>query len=137
MAIQLGKDLLLKIKNRTNASFYTFGGLRAREIIFNTTPIDVTNADSASQWRELLQYSGLRTARLRGQGVFRDTLADEYLRRSFFDAVYHEWQIIIPALGELNGKFAVTTLRYAGSFESEMRWEIELQSAGEVRFVRI
>ncbi|MCJ8517303.1 phage tail tube protein [Pseudorhizobium tarimense] len=52
MVAQKGKALLLKIGN--GPSYVTVAGLRSRRLAFNAETVDVTDAESAERWRELL-----------------------------------------------------------------------------------
>ena len=72
MAAQKGKDLLLKVDSNGSGSFTTIAGLRARTLAFNAESVDVTHAESAGQWRELLAGAGVKSARLTGSGIFKD-----------------------------------------------------------------
>ena len=54
MAVQSGKDLLLKVDLTGDGQFETVAGLRATRISFNAETVDVTSLDSAGGWRELL-----------------------------------------------------------------------------------
>ena len=60
MATQKGKDLLLKIDDGTG--FSTVAGLRTKTLAFNAQSVDVTHADSAGRWRELLAGAGVKRA---------------------------------------------------------------------------
>ena len=55
MGAQKGKDLLLKLDFEQDGTFETVAGMRSRRISFDARSVDVTNADSAGRWRELLQ----------------------------------------------------------------------------------
>ena len=48
---------------------------RAR-IAFNTETVDITHAESAGQWRELLAGAGAKHARVTGAGIFKDAASD-------------------------------------------------------------
>lgn len=74
MAAQKGKDLLLKIDD--GSGFVTVAGLRSRKIAFNAETVDVTHAESAGRWRELLEGAGVRRASISGRGLFRDAASD-------------------------------------------------------------
>jgi len=52
MTAQKGKDLLIKIGD--GMSYTTVAGLRTRRLAFNAETVDVTHAESANRWRELL-----------------------------------------------------------------------------------
>ncbi|OHV15327.1 phage major tail protein, TP901-1 family [Methylorubrum extorquens] len=86
MSAQRGRDLLVRISNGTGG-FVAVAGLRARQLAFNAETVDVTNADSAGRWRELLAGAGVRRAAVAGSGVFRDEASDARLRQMFFDGV--------------------------------------------------
>lgn len=134
MAVQKGKDLLIKIDLTGAGTFMTFAGLRASKIAFNAQTVDVTNMSSAGGWRELLAGSGVRSATVSGSGVFLDDVTDERARMYFFDAEIPEFQVIIPELGTLTGKFQITALEYSGNHDGEATYELTLASAGELTF---
>jgi TP901-1 family phage major tail protein len=78
MSAQKGKDLLVKIAD--GAGFTTVAGLRSRRIAFNAETVDITNAESADQWRELLDGAGVKRASISGRGLFKDASTDELMR---------------------------------------------------------
>ena len=94
MAAQAGKDLLLKCDTSGAGSFATVAGLRARRIALNQASVDVTDAESAGRWRELLQGAGTRSASISGSGLFKDAASDESVRGLFFDGVIRPWQVV-------------------------------------------
>lgn len=134
MAAQAGKDLLLKCDATGAGAFVTVAGLRARRIALNQASVDVTDADSAGRWRELLAGAGTRSASLSGSGLFRDAAADETVRGLFFDGLIRAWQVVIPDFGTITGPFQITGLDYAGSHDGEVTYEIALESAGALAF---
>lgn len=135
MAAQKGKDLLLKIDTTGEADFVTVAGLRSRQIAFNAEAVDVTNADSAGHWRELLEGAGVRRASISGSGIFKDASADETARQVFFDGTIKNWQVVVPDFGSITGPFQMTALQYAGEHDGELAYEIALESAGALTFV--
>lgn len=135
MAAQLGQNMLLKVKQ--NATFITVAGLKTREIEFNTSPVDITDSNSANRWRELLSGSGIRKSRLTGEGIFRDAAADSHIRSLFFSGETAEWEITLPDFGRLQGFFLLERLFYAGKFDGEVNWGIQLESAGEISFAAL
>lgn len=132
MAAQKGKDLLLKIEN--GGSFATVAGLRTKRLAFNSETVDVTDADSAGRWRELLGGSGVQRASLSGAGIFKDAASDALIRTGFFSAAITGWQIVIPGFGMVEGPFQVTALEYTGSHDGEVTFDIALESAGAISF---
>ena len=134
MGAQKGKDLLLKLDFDQNGSFETVAGMRSRRIAFNAEAIDITNADSAGRWRELLEGAGVRRAGISGSGIFKDAGSDASVRELFFDGAIRTWQIVVPDFGAVSGPFQVTGLEYAGEHDGEVAYEIALESAGALAF---
>ncbi len=136
MAAQKGKDLLLKISDGAGA-FVTVAGLRTRRIALNADTVDVTDAESAGQWRELLGGAGVRRASVSGTGIFKDQASDALLRQVFFDGLTRDWQIVIPGLGILTGPFQISNLDYRGEHTAELTFDLTLDSAGALNFTAV
>lgn len=134
MSAQKGKDLLLKVDSDGAGNFITVAGLRARTLAFNAAIVDITNTESAGEWRELLAGAGIKTARISGNGVFKDAQSDETVRGLFFDGIQRDWQVIVPDFGTVEGPFQVSTLEYAGQHDGEMTFDLALDSAGQLSF---
>lgn len=137
MAAQKGKDLLVKLDAAGNGTFVTVAGLRTRSLAFNARSVDITNADSSGQWRELLAGAGMRSANISGRGIFRDEASDASLRQIFFDAAIKDWQIVIPDFGTVTGAFQITALEYAGEHDGEVTFDMSLESAGALAFAAL
>ncbi|SEM43934.1 phage major tail protein, TP901-1 family [Loktanella fryxellensis] len=135
MAAQSGKDLLIKVDMTGDGSFQSAAGLRATRLSFNAESVDVTGLDSAGGWRELLAGAGVKTAAIAGSGIFRDAATDERMRQVFFDGETPEFQVVIPSFGTVTGRFQITSIEYAGTFDGEATYEIALTSAGQLAFV--
>ena len=134
MTAQKGKDLLLKIDADGEGAFQTVAGLRARQIALNAESVDITNADSAGRWRELLEGAGVKRAGVTGSGIFKDAESDATIRQVFFDGQIRDWQVIVPDFGTLSGAFQVTALEYSGEHNGEVTYELALESAGAIGF---
>ncbi|MCJ8143866.1 phage major tail protein, TP901-1 family [Ancylobacter sp. A5.8] len=135
MAAQKGKDLLLKMHDGT--AYVTVAGLRSRQIAFNTEPVDITHAESAGRWRELLAGSGVKRASVSGSGVFKDAASDALLRQSFFDGVIRSCQVVMPDFGTVTGPLQITALEIAAEHDREVTFDIALESAGELTFAAL
>ncbi len=135
MAVQAGKDLLVKVDMSTDGNYETIAGLRATRISFNAEAVDVTALDSQGGWRELLAGAGVRSAAISGSGVFRDEATDERARQLLFDGLTPNFQVVIPEFGIVEGPFQVTSLEYAGQLNGEATYELSLASAGELQFI--
>jgi TP901-1 family phage major tail protein len=134
MAAQSGKDMLLKLDETGSGSFLTVAGLRTRTLAFNAAIIDVTDAESAGRWRELLAGGGVKRASVSGSGIFKDQASDEAVRALFFAGTIRNWQLILPDFGTVAGPFQVTALEFRGDHVGEVTFELALESAGEMSF---
>lgn len=132
MVAQAGKDLLLKVES--GGSWTTVAGLRSKRLAFNAETVDVTDAESAGRWRELLGGAGVQRASISGAGLFKDQASDQLVRSAFFAGTILTWQVLIPAFGTVNGAFQITALEYSGDYNGEVRFEIALESAGVLTF---
>ena len=135
MAVQNGRDLLIKMDMTGDGQFQTMAGLRASRLAFNAETVDVTSLESEGRWRELLGGAGVRSASISGSGVFRDEGSDGRARQVFFDGETPNCQVIIPDFGVVEGPFMITGLEYAGSDNGEATYELTLASAGALSFV--
>jgi TP901-1 family phage major tail protein len=135
MAAQKGKDLLIKIAD--GAGFATVAGLRSNRIAFNAETVDVTHAESAGRWRELLDGAGVKRAAVAGRGLFKDAASDALMRQTFFDGAVKTFQVVIPDFATIAGPFQIVSLDFAGEHNGEVTYELALESAGEVTFAAL
>lgn len=137
MTAQKGRDLLLKIDTTGAGVFQTVAGLRANALSFNAESVDITHQESAGAWRELLAGAGLKSANVRGQGIFKDAASDETIRSYFFNGTIRRWQVIVPDFGMIDGPFQIVALEIAGRHDAEVTFELALESAGELTFAAV
>ncbi|MEY4983260.1 MAG: hypothetical protein RIR62_1526 [Pseudomonadota bacterium] len=137
MAVQSGKDLLVKMDLTGDGQFETVAGLRATRIALNAQSVEVTSLDSAGGWRELLAGAGVKSASVSGSGVFRDAATDARARQVFFDGEIPRFQVVVPGFGVIEGPFQITAIEYAGSHDGEAAFEMALASAGELIFTAL
>lgn len=134
MGAQKGRDLLLKIDQTGAGSFQTVAGLRSNAITFNAGAIDITHQESAGQWRELLAGAGIKSAAIRGSGIFRDMASDAAIRSCVFAGTIRDWQVIVPDFGVIEGPFQIASLEIGGRHDGEVTFDLALESAGELTF---
>lgn len=132
MAAQKGKDLLVKIHD--GAGYVTVAGMRSRRIAFNAETVDITHAESAGRWRELLEGAGVKRASISGRGLFKDEATDALVRQAFFDGAVKNCQVVIPDFGTITGAFQISSLEFAGEHNGEVTYELSLESAGALSF---
>ena len=135
MAAQKGKDLLVKIDDA--GSYVTVAGLRTRRLAFNAETVDITHAESAGRWRELLEGAGIKRASISGRGLFKDAATDTLMRATFFDSAVKNYQIVIQDFGTVTGPFQITSLEFAGEHNGEVTYELSLESAGALTFTAL
>jgi TP901-1 family phage major tail protein len=137
MAAQKGKDLLLKVDSTGAGAFTTVAGLRSRSIAFNAESVEITHAESAGQWRELLEGGGVKSARVTGSGVFKDASSDALIRSYVFNGTIRNWQIAVPDFGIIEGPFHIASFELSGRHDNEVAFDVALESAGELIFTTI
>jgi TP901-1 family phage major tail protein len=137
MAVQRGKDLLLKLDDTGTGVYVTVAGLRTRRLAFSEEPVDVTTTESADRWRELLSGAGVRRAHVSGSGVFRDAASDAAVRSTFFAGALKTWQIVLPDFGVIQGAFLIAALEFTGAHDGELTFDLTLESAGALTFAAI
>jgi len=137
MAAQSGKDMLLKLDASGSGTFATVAGLRTRSLTFNAASIDVTDSESAGQWRELLAGGGIKRAGVSGSGIFKDQASDEAVRGLFFGGTICNWQLVIPGFGTVAGPFQITSLQFSADYAGEVTFDLALESAGQLSFTAL
>lgn len=137
MVAQRGRDLLVKMDASGAGTFTTVAGLRTKRLAFNSETVDVTDADSAGRWRELLAASGVQRASVSGAGIFKDAASDAAMRSAFFSGAIGRWQFLVPDFGTVEGLFQITALEYSGAHDGEVTFEVSLESAGAIGFAAL
>ncbi len=138
MAGQRGRDVLLKISDGgLPPDYITLMGIRTQTISLSSGAVDGTSADSPEAWRELVAGAGIKTAQVRGSGVFKDAASDARMQAVFFAGEISDWQMIIPDFGILQGPMQVTELSWSGPHDGEAGFTIALESAGRIEFVAV
>ena len=135
MGAQKGRDLLVKMHDGTG--YVTVAGLRSRKIAFNAELVDVTHAESADRWRELLAGASVKRAAISGRGLFKDAASDALVRQAFFDGAINACQVIVPDFGTIAGAFQISALEFSGEHNGEVTFDISLESAGALTFAAL
>ena len=135
MGAQKGKDLLLKMND--GSAFVTVARLRSRRIAFNAETVDVTHAESADRWRELLEGAGVKRASISGRGLFKDAASDALVRQVFFNGAIASCQVVVPDFGTVEGPFQISSLEFSGEHNGEVTFDLGLESAGALSFTAL
>lgn len=134
MTAQKGRDLLLKLDAAGTGTYTTIAGLRSNTLSFNAATVDTTSQESDGAWRELLAGAGLKSASIKGQGLFKDAASDLAVSSAFFGGTILNWQVVIPSFGIITGPFQITSLDYSGRHDGELTFDLSLASAGQLTF---
>jgi TP901-1 family phage major tail protein len=134
MTAQRGRDLLLKVDSTGTGTYITVAGLRANTLTFNSEVVDASAQDSAGAWKELLAGAGLKSAQIKGQGIFKNAASDATIRGYFFNGTIVNWQIVIPSFGTVTGPFQIASLDFSGRHDGEVTFDVSLVSAGLLVF---
>lgn len=133
MAAIAGRLCLVKLDNTGGGSYQTVGGGRTKTLKINSEAVDVTNADSPNQWRELLANAGVKSVDVTLGGVFID---DAYINQALAyakDNTIRNWQFIHTGIGTFQAAFDVE-IELEGEYNDAMMYEVTLRSAGELTF---
>lgn len=128
MAASAGRLWALYIWN--GSAFIAVGGLRTRSFAMNGTLVDVTTADSAGQWRELLAAAGVKSLTIDAAGKFQNDAGAKLA----LTAVTAQTAITgrLSAYGiQIDCSFMIPSFKSDGAYNEGVDFEIKLESTGQ------
>lgn len=132
MTAQSGAAFLLKITDgAATPTFNTVAGLRTTQMAIAGQAVTITTKDSAG-WRDLLSGAGARTVSVSAAGVFMGSSAEARIRTNALSGAIDTYQLSFEDGSKLQGKFLVQKLEYAGDYNNERSYTIQLESSGPV-----
>ncbi len=132
MTAQKGSAFLLKIGDGTQSPTYeTVAGLRTTQMSINGDTVVVTHKESGG-WRDLLSGAGTRSVSVSAAGIFLGSLAEESVRNHALAGTIEEYELSFEDGAKLRGRFLVQRLDYAGDFNGERNYTLQLESSGPV-----
>ncbi|OYY64956.1 phage tail tube protein [Sphingomonas sp. 28-62-11] len=132
MAAEKGSAFLLKVGNGGSpVSYATIGGLRTTQLSINGEAVAITSKDSGA-WRELLSGAGVRSVSVSGAGVFTGSAAEVRIKNNALAGVIDDYRLSFESGETLTGRFLVTRLDYAGDYNGERSYTLNLESSGAV-----
>lgn len=139
MAAQAGKDMLIKVSDdgTSGGNLNILAGLRSSSISMNAEPVDVSNADSADRFREILAGAGMKSISISGSGVFKDEEEDEDLRGHFFAGSNAYLQFLIPDFGTISGEFHISNYEFSGDHDDSVQFSATFDSAGDMTWAAV
>ena len=132
MTAQKGSAFLLKISNGATPVVYnTVAGLRTTQMSITGDPVVISSKDSGG-WREMLSGAGNRQVSVSAAGIFLGSAAEAAIRTNVMAGTLDDYELSFEGGEKLRGRFLVQKLEYAGDFNSERNYTLQLESSGEV-----
>ena len=132
MTAQKGSAFLLKISNGAAPAVYrTVAGLRTTQMSISGDTVVVTSKDSGG-WRELLSGAGVRTVSVSASGIFLGSTAENQIRTNAMAGTLDDYELSFEDGAKLRGRFLIQKLDYAGDFNGERNYSMQLESSGAV-----
>ncbi len=132
MIAQKGSAFLLKIADGAIPAVYqTVAGLRTTQMSVTGESVVITNKASAG-WRELLSGAGVRTVSVSAAGIFLGSAAEARVRANALAGTLDDYELSFEDGEKLRGRFLVQRLDYAGDFNGERNYTLQLESSGQV-----
>ena len=132
MSAQSGAAFLLKINDgSTPPNFQTVAGLRTTHMAVAGQAVVVTSKDS-NGWRELLSHGGSRSVSISAAGIFMGSAAELRIRNNAMSGALDTYRLSFEDGSTMQGQFLVQKLDYAGDFNNERSYTLQLESSGAV-----
>lgn len=132
MTAQKGAAFLLKISNGAPTPVYqTVAGLRTTQMSIAGDTVVITSKDSGG-WRELLSGAGVRSVSVAAAGIFLGSAAETKVRTNAMAGTLDDYELSFEDGEKLRGKFLIQRLDYAGDFNGERNYTMQLESSGPV-----
>ncbi|MCB2065814.1 MAG: phage major tail protein, TP901-1 family [Erythrobacter sp.] len=132
MTAQRGSAFLLKIGDGAQPPAYsTVAGLRTTQMSINGDAVVVTHKDSGG-WRDLLSGAGTRSVSVSAAGIFLGSGAEAAIRAHALAGTIEDYELSFEDGEKLRGRFLVQRLDYAGDYNGERNYTLQLESSGAV-----
>lgn len=132
MTAQKGAAFLLKISDGAEPpAFRTVAGLRTTQMSINGDMVVVTHKESGG-WREILSGAGTRSVSVSAAGIFLGSEAEAAIRAHALAGTIDDYELSFEDGERLHGRFAVQRLDYAGDFNGERNYTLQIESSGPV-----
>ena len=131
MPAEKGSAFLLKMKDPSGSGYTTLAGLRTTQMSINGDPVVVTHKQSGG-WRELLSEAGVRSVSVSAAGIFLGSDEEARLRGHALAGSIAAYRLTFESGEQMDGGFLVQRLDYAGDFNGERTYTVQLESSGAV-----
>lgn len=132
MSAQKGSAFLLKISDGAAPPAYeTVAGLRTTQMTVTGETVVITSKQSGG-WRELLSGAGVRSISVSAAGIFLGSDAEARVRANAMAGTLDAYELSFEDGEKLRGQFLIQRLDYAGDFNGERSYTMQLESSGMV-----
>ena len=132
MTAQTGSAFLLQISDGSEPPAYqTVAGLRTTQMSVTGDTVVITNKGSGG-WRELLSGAGVRSVSVTAAGIFLGSAAEARVRANALAGTLDDYELSFEDGEKLRGRFLIQRLDYAGDFNGERNYALQLESSGQV-----
>ena len=83
-------------------------------------------------WRELLSGAGTRSVSVSASGIFLGSDAEHAIRNHALAGTIDQYELSFEDGAKMRGRFLVQRLDYAGDFNGERTYSVQLESSGPV-----
>jgi TP901-1 family phage major tail protein len=130
MPASAGRDWALSIL--VNGTYQPVGGLRTRSLSIDGTNIEVTTADSAGRWRELLPSAGVMSLEIEGSGVYQRDTGVKQVIANMLSQTLVTLRFANTELGvQIDGLFLIDTFKITGPYNEANTYDAKFMSSGQ------
>ena len=133
MPAQKGAAFLFKISDGATPTpvYQTVAGLRTTQMSITGDTVVITSKDSGG-WRELLSGAGVRTVSVSASASSWAQRAENQIRTNAMAGTLDDYELSFEDGAKLRGRFLIQKLDYAGDFNGERNYAMQLESSGAV-----
>ncbi len=131
MTAKAGRDWVLSILS--GGSYVPIAGLRTRSFKANNTNVDVTTADSAGRWQELLGAAGVQSLEIDAAGIYQQDATAKLLFQAATTSALQTLRLVSPGI-QIDGSFLIDEYNSDGPYNEGTTFSCKLMSSGQPTF---
>lgn len=133
MAASAGRDFALSISLDGGSTFTPLAGMKARSFDINGTNVDVTTADSAGRWQEMLASAGVMSLSIDGQGVWqRDAMGKQVIQNMVAQTLMRLRFASSSSGIQIDGTFLVDSFKLSANYNDANTFDAKFVSSGQI-----